>query len=92
MLIWARLKYDAASLPSSLAALWQNALLPENDTGLIRLQVTKHSSRQLSADLALFNAEGQLQTGLENAKVTISKGLNAAFEPAKAATANRERP
>ncbi|WP_345866466.1 SDR family NAD(P)-dependent oxidoreductase [Shewanella algae] len=92
MLIWARLKYDAASLPSSLAALWQNALLPENDIGLIRLQVTKHSSRQLSADLALFNAEGQLQTGLENAKVTISKGLNAAFEPAKAATANRERP
>ncbi|WP_345855673.1 SDR family NAD(P)-dependent oxidoreductase [Shewanella algae] len=92
MLIWARLKYDAASLPSSLTALWQNALLPENDTGLIRLQVTKHSSRQLSADLALFNAEGQLQTGLENAKVTISKGLNAAFEPAKAATANRERP
>ncbi|WP_345873401.1 SDR family NAD(P)-dependent oxidoreductase [Shewanella algae] len=92
MLIWARLKYDAASLPSSLAALWQNALLPENDTGLIRLQVTKHSSRQLSADLALFNAEGQLQTGLENAKITISKGLNAAFEPAKAATANRERP
>ncbi len=92
MLIWARLKYDAASLPSSLAALWQNALLPENDTGLIRLQVTKHSSRQLSADLALFNAEGQLQTGLENAKVTISKGLNAAFEQAKAATANRERP
>ncbi|WP_345855322.1 SDR family NAD(P)-dependent oxidoreductase [Shewanella algae] len=92
MLIWARLKYDAASLPSSLAALWQNALLPENDTGLIRLQVTKHSSRQLSADLALFNAEGQLQTGLENAKVTISKGLNAAFEPAKAATGNRERP
>ncbi|MBO2566117.1 type I polyketide synthase [Shewanella algae] len=92
MLIWARLKYDAASLPSSLAALWQNALLPENDTGLIRLQVTKHSSRQLSADLALFNAEGQLQTGLGNAKVTISKGLNAAFEPAKAATGNRERP
>ena len=92
MLIWARLKYDAASLPSSLAALWQNALLPENDIGLIRLQVTKHSSRQLSADLALFNAEGQLQTGLENAKVTISKGLNAAFEPAKAATGNRERP
>ncbi|WP_335901440.1 SDR family NAD(P)-dependent oxidoreductase [Shewanella algae] len=92
MLIWARLKYDAASLPSSLATLWQNALLPENDTGLIRLQVTKHSSRQLSADLALFNAEGQLQTGLENAKVTISKGLNAAFEPAKAATGNRERP
>ncbi|QHD54310.1 type I polyketide synthase [Shewanella algae] len=92
MLIWARLKYDAASLPSSLAALWQNALLPENDTGLIRLQVTKHSSRQLSADLVLFNAEGQLQTGLENAKVTISKGLNAAFEPAKAATGNRERP
>ncbi|WP_219160485.1 type I polyketide synthase [Shewanella algae] len=92
MLIWARLKYDAASLPSSLAALWQNALLPESDTGLIRLQVTKHSSRQLSADLALFNAEGQLQTGLENAKVTISKGLNAAFEPAKAATGNRERP
>ena len=92
MLVWARLKYDAASLPSSLAALWQNALLPENDTGLIRLQVTKHSSRQLSADLALFNAEGQLQTGLENAKVTISKGLNAAFEPAKAATGNRERP
>ncbi|MBO2591859.1 type I polyketide synthase [Shewanella algae] len=92
MLIWARLKYDAASLPSSLAALRQNALLPENDTGLIRLQVTKHSSRQLSADLALFNAEGQLQTGLENAKVTISKGLNAAFEPAKAATGNRERP
>ena len=92
MLIWARLKYDAASLPSSLAALWQNALLPENDIGLIRLQVTKHSSRQLSADLALFNAEGQLQTGLGNAKVTISKGLNAAFEPAKAATGNRERP
>ncbi|HCD15970.1 polyketide synthase dehydratase domain-containing protein, partial [Shewanella sp.] len=92
MLIWARLKYDAASLPSSLAALWQNALLPESDTGLIRLQVTKHSSRQLSADLALFNAEGQLQTGLENAKVTISKGLNASFEPAKAATGNRERP
>ncbi|BCV54743.1 type I polyketide synthase [Shewanella algae] len=92
MLIWARLKYDAASLPSSLATLWQNALLPENDTGLIRLQVTKHSSRQLSAELALFNAEGQLQTGLENAKVTISKGLNAAFEPAKAATGNRERP
>ncbi|HDS1200926.1 TPA: SDR family NAD(P)-dependent oxidoreductase [Shewanella algae] len=92
MLIWARLKYDAASLPSSLAALWQNALLPENDIGLIRLQVTKHSSRLLSADLALFNAEGQLQTGLENAKVTISKGLNAAFEPAKAATGNRERP
>ena len=79
LLVWARLKYDAASLPASLGKLTQQRVIGHGETGHIRLWVKAHSSRQLSADVALYDAEGKLACAMEGAKVTISKSLDKAF-------------
>ncbi|MCH4293527.1 phosphopantetheine-binding protein [Shewanella sp. 3B26] len=79
LLVWARLKYDAASLPASLGKLTQQRVIGHGETGHIRLWVKAHSSRQLSADVALYDAEGKLACAMEGARVTISKSLDKAF-------------
>ncbi|QSX31051.1 acyltransferase domain-containing protein [Shewanella cyperi] len=80
MLVWARLKYGAASLPSEFKTLFQGDLTTE---GLIRLEVVSHSSRQLCANIALYDADGLAVSAMTQARVTISKGLNAAFVAAQ---------
>ncbi|QSX38279.1 type I polyketide synthase [Shewanella sedimentimangrovi] len=80
MLVWARLKYGAASLPSEFKTLFQGDLTTE---GLIRLEVVSHSSRQLCANIALYDADGLAVSAMTEARVTISKGLNAAFVAAQ---------
>ncbi|MBT1444738.1 KR domain-containing protein [Shewanella sp. JM162201] len=79
LLVWARLKYDAASLPASLGTLTQIRELANGETGHIRLWVKSHTSRQLTADVALYDAQGQLASAMENVRVTISKALDKAF-------------
>ncbi|WP_338592397.1 beta-ketoacyl synthase N-terminal-like domain-containing protein [Shewanella khirikhana] len=79
LLVWARLKYDAASLPASLGKLTQQRVIGHGETGHIRLWVKTHSSRQLSADVALYDGAGKLACAMEGARVTISKSLDKAF-------------
>jgi len=79
MLVWARLKYGAASLPSSIGEFISHAPFAFGDTGHLVLKVVKHSGRALEANIALYHLDGRLSCEMNNAKVTISKNLNGAF-------------
>ncbi|MGL5359202.1 MAG: KR domain-containing protein, partial [Shewanella sp.] len=79
MLVWARLKYGAASLPSSIGEFTSHAPFAFGDKGYLVLGVVKHSGRALEADIALYHQDGRLSCTMKNAKVTISKSLNSAF-------------
>ncbi|ABN60943.1 type I polyketide synthase [Shewanella baltica] len=79
MLVWARLKYGAASLPSSIGEFISHAPFAFGDKGYLVLEVVKHSGRALEANIALYHQDGRLSCEMSNAKVTISKNLNGAF-------------
>ncbi|MGI2147693.1 beta-ketoacyl synthase N-terminal-like domain-containing protein [Shewanella baltica] len=79
MLVWARLKYGAASLPSSIGEFISHAPFAFGDTGYLVLEVVKHSGRALEATITLYHQDGRLSCEMNNAKVTISKNLNGAF-------------
>ncbi len=84
MLVWARLKFDAASLPSAIGEFTSYSPLQSGDKGYLTLNVIKASSRQLSADIRLYHSDGRISCEMKAAKVTISKGINAAFLANKA--------
>ncbi|MDO6610187.1 phosphopantetheine-binding protein [Shewanella sp. 1_MG-2023] len=85
MLVWARIKHDAASLPSTIGELTTYAPFASGDSGYLVLNVVKSTSRSLTADIALYHQDGRLSCTMTNAKTTISKSLNEAFlAPAKA--------
>ncbi|MBU2424899.1 MAG: KR domain-containing protein [Gammaproteobacteria bacterium] len=79
MLVWARLNYGAASLPSSIGEFISHAPFAFGDKGYLVLEVVKHSGRALEANIALYHQDGRLSCEMSNAKVTISKNLNGAF-------------
>ncbi|MBB1268179.1 type I polyketide synthase [Shewanella sp. SR44-3] len=79
MLVWARIKFDAASLPSSIGELTTYAPFASGEQGYLVLTVVKSSSRSLTADIALYHQDGRLSCAMKNAKTTISKSLNEAF-------------
>ncbi|WP_144213763.1 type I polyketide synthase [Shewanella donghaensis] len=85
MLVWARIKHDAASLPSTIGELTTYAPFTSNDQGYLVLNVVKSTSRSLTANIALYHEDGRLSCTMTAAKTTISKSLNEAFlAPAKA--------
>ncbi|MBR9727365.1 KR domain-containing protein [Shewanella intestini] len=85
MLVWARIKHDAASLPSTIGELTTYAPFTSGDKGYLVLNVLKSTSRSLMADIALYHQDGRLSCTMLSAKTTISKSLNEAFlAPAKA--------
>ncbi|KPZ72928.1 Phenolphthiocerol synthesis polyketide synthase type I Pks15/1 [Shewanella sp. P1-14-1] len=85
MLVWARIKHDAASLPSTIGKLTTYAPFASGDKGYLVLSVLKSTSRSLTADIALYHQDGRLSCTMSSAKTTISKSLNEAFlAPAKA--------
>ncbi|CDT86578.1 PfaA, omega-3 polyunsaturated fatty acid synthase [Vibrio coralliirubri] len=81
MLVWARLKYGAASLPSAIDEFVCYAPMHNGDQGWLELNVIKSTARSLQADISLYHQDGRLSTVMKGAKVTISKGLNDAFLP-----------
>ncbi|WP_281212231.1 type I polyketide synthase [Shewanella insulae] len=81
MLVWVRLSYGAASLPSSIAGFHSLHPMQPGERGTIKLKVVKASNRSLVADVALYHEDGRLSALMTGAKVTISKSLNAAFQP-----------
>ncbi|MCL1067075.1 phosphopantetheine-binding protein [Shewanella olleyana] len=85
MLVWARIKHDAASLPSTIGELTTYAPFTSGDKGYLVLNVLKSTSRSLTADITLYHQDGRLSCTMLSAKTTISKSLNEAFlAPAKA--------
>ncbi|MFB2668253.1 SDR family NAD(P)-dependent oxidoreductase [Shewanella xiamenensis] len=79
MLVWARLKYQAASLPSAIGEFVSYSPLGFGEKAVLVLDVLKHSSRSLEANIALYHQDGSLSCEMKRAKVTISKTLNQAF-------------
>nr|WP_246033133.1 KR domain-containing protein [Shewanella canadensis] len=79
MLVWARLKYGAASLPSTIGEFISNKPLAFGDKAVLELEVVKTSARSLEANVALYHENGELSAMMKGAKVTISKNLNSAF-------------
>ncbi|MDX1300803.1 phosphopantetheine-binding protein [Photobacterium sp.] len=79
MLVWARLKYGAASLPSAIGEFVSYEPMQAGDKGWLELEVIKHTSRSLQANISLYHQDGRLSAVMNGAKVTISKGLNEAF-------------
>ncbi len=79
MLVWARLKYQAASLPSAIGEFVSYSPLGFDEKAVLVLDVIKHSSRSLEANIALYHQDGRLSCVMKRAKVTVSKTLNQAF-------------
>ncbi|MDH1313204.1 SDR family NAD(P)-dependent oxidoreductase [Shewanella xiamenensis] len=79
MLVWARLKYQAASLPSAIGEFVSYSPLGFGEKAVLVLDVLKHSSRTLEANIALYHQDGRLSCEMKRAKVTVSKTLNQAF-------------
>jgi len=79
MLVWARLKYGAASLPSAIGEFISNKPLAFGDKAVLELEVIKTTARSLEANVALYHENGELSAMMKGAKVTISKNLNSAF-------------
>ncbi|MGR5066458.1 phosphopantetheine-binding protein, partial [Photobacterium sp. DNB22_13_2] len=79
MLVWARLKYGSASLPSAIGEFVSYAPMQSGDGGWIELEVIKSTARSLQANIALYHQDGRLSAVMKGAKVTISKTLNEAF-------------
>nr|ABF00127.1 polyunsaturated fatty acid synthase [Pseudoalteromonas sp. DS-12] len=90
MLVWARLKTGAASLPSStIGEFVSYAPMSFGEKAWIELDVIKHTTRpqetSLEANISLYRQNGRLSAVMKSAKVTISKNLNEAFLPKKVA-------
>ncbi|MGR5152007.1 phosphopantetheine-binding protein [Photobacterium swingsii] len=79
MLVWARLKYGSASLPSAIGEFVSYSPMQAGDCGWIELEVIKSTARSLQANIALYHQDGRLSAVMKGAKVTISKTLNEAF-------------
>ncbi|GAB3525013.1 type I polyketide synthase [Photobacterium alginatilyticum] len=79
MLVWARLKYGAASLPSAIGEFVSYRPMRAGDKGWLELEVIKTTSRSLQANITLYHQDGRLSAVMKGAKVTISKSLNEAF-------------
>ena len=79
MLVWARLKYDAASLPSAIGEFVSYEPMQAGDKGWLELEVIKNTARSLQANVSLYHQDGRLSAVMNGAKVTISTSLNEAF-------------
>jgi len=79
MLVWARLKYGAASLPSAIGEFVSYEPMLAGDKGWLELDVIKNTTRSLQANISLYHQDGRLSAVMKSAKVTISKSLNEAF-------------
>ncbi|PTP98937.1 type I polyketide synthase [Vibrio sp. ZF 223] len=90
MLVWARLKYGAASLPSAIGEFICYAPMHNGDQGWLELSVIKSTARSLQADISLYHQDGRLSTVMKGAKVTISKSLNDAFLPKSSSTVSKK--
>ncbi|MFS1503027.1 type I polyketide synthase [Vibrio lentus] len=90
MLVWARLKYGAASLPSAIGEFVCYAPMRNGDQGLLELSVIKSTARSLQADISLYHQDGRLSAVMKGAKVTISKSLNDAFLPKSSSAVSKK--
>ncbi|MCG9543219.1 phosphopantetheine-binding protein [Vibrio sp. Isolate33] len=90
MLVWARLKYGAASLPSAIGEFVCYAPMHNGDQGWLELSVIKSTARSLQADISLYHQDGRLSAVMKGAKVTISKSLNDAFLPKSSSTGSKK--
>ena len=90
MLVWARLKYSAASLPSAIGEFICYAPMHNGDQGWLELSVIKSTARSLQADISLYHQDGRLSTVMKGAKVTISKSLNDAFLPKSSSAGSKK--
>ncbi|TCN87437.1 polyketide-type polyunsaturated fatty acid synthase PfaA [Vibrio crassostreae] len=90
MLVWARLKYGAASLPSAIGEFICYAPMHDGDQGWLELSVIKSTARSLQADISLYHQDGRLSAVMKGAKVTISKSLNDAFLPKSSSVVSKK--
>ncbi|WP_146449158.1 type I polyketide synthase [Vibrio kanaloae] len=90
MLVWARLKYGAASLPSAIGEFICYAPMHNGDQGWLELNVIKSTARSLQADISLYHQDGRLSAVMKGAKVTISKSLNDAFLPKSSSAGSKK--
>ncbi|QPK03761.1 type I polyketide synthase [Vibrio kanaloae] len=90
MLVWARLKYGAASLPSAIGEFICYAPMHNSDQGWLELNVIKSTARSLQADISLYHQDGRLSAVMKGAKVTISKSLNDAFLPKSSSAVSKK--
>ncbi|TVU59598.1 acyltransferase domain-containing protein [Vibrio atlanticus] len=90
MLVWARLKYGAASLPSAIGEFICYAPMHNGGQGWLELSVIKSTARSLQADISLYHQDGRLSAVMKGAKVTISKSLNDAFLPKSSSAVSKK--
>lgn len=81
MVIWARKIYGAGSLPLSAGGGMLYRIVPPNTPFYVTLEVKRHDSAGLVADIITHDETGTIYHVVHDAEVTISTELNHLFRP-----------
>jgi NAD(P)-dependent dehydrogenase (short-subunit alcohol dehydrogenase family) len=81
MVIWARLFYNAGSLPLRAQAGEHYRTPAPGEPFYVSLEVRSHSESSLIADIIAHDANGEIYSRVSGAEVTISAQLNRLFMP-----------
>ncbi len=80
MLVWARRRCDAASLPTEVGCLERFGDIPPGAEFQVVLGVKRQAGTGLVADVEAYDGGGRLCLRMIDAEVTLSRALNALFE------------
>jgi hypothetical protein len=82
MVIWARLRYGAGSLPLRAQSGEHYRSPAPGAPFYVSLEVRSHSETSLVADIIAHDANGDIYSRVDGAEVTISAQLNRLFKTA----------
>jgi hypothetical protein len=82
--IWGRIYHDAASLPLSCQHGEQYTPLPFDRRLYMSVDVRRSGEHGVTGDLTAHDADGLVYLRLQGAQLTLSRQLNALFQPARA--------
>lgn len=81
IVVWARDRYQAASLPLKIERDEFRRVIPMGQEFFITIVVVNHSATKLVANAIAHDRDGKIFSKMSGAEVTISKNLNDKFRP-----------
>nr|WP_245542702.1 type I polyketide synthase [Psychromonas ossibalaenae] len=80
LLVWVRKQLGLGSLPSSTAAWTVYSQVPLDEPFYVKLTVTAHKGKKVTADVQMINRDKQIMAAVTGAQVTASASLNDLFK------------
>ncbi|MGB0894608.1 MAG: SDR family NAD(P)-dependent oxidoreductase [Parashewanella sp.] len=76
MLVWVKFNNDCGSLPVAIEQFDVISALKDGEQAQLQLEVIEHSTRSMTANIALYHLDGHLSCYMKGAKVVINSELN----------------